>query len=579
MSAPTTIDWNYQIRNRPALFPASLEVDNDPTSGPYHVSELLFDNSSGIYVDSSGEVSIFPVPTGAQQFDNTSLGGPYTGPVLYFDNATGIWVDGSLVATMLAAQLTQSGVISDFGGQQLSGPFVMAPNTTVRVATGYNPNVALTLQEAGLGLSLDAEGGPDAPNALITYTPFDAYGLLAVSCPGSFQLESSGLENGYLYLINHWSGSTLTLASTGSPSGIGGPGGIVLSAFSSFSGEMYNGSMSGPSLFDISDGTWGAAYSCGGTPGVIGVDAVGTSFVGGICTGVGSGTLGGDVTGTLGSSTLSAIQGIPVVASAPSVGDVLYYNGTDWIPQLPPSGGIAIGDPVSGGTPGDTLQVDGLGNLGQWVPWEIMQASGYVEVDGSGQVFAASPGGTGLSIDAAGNVTLGSSYGTLALPISGAATLTGTAGGSLEIDTSGNVIATCGSGAYAALQNTATTVQLYVSDSGTISATSTTGAAFQLDGFGNVRFTTTSGLFAVSASGDCYLFNSSGGEIELDPSGNVLLSPSPGLGFGVFGGGPASQQANASQADITAVVDPSAKSALQAIYNLLYAYGWAPATP
>ncbi len=48
--------------------------------------------------------------------------------------------------------------------------------------------------------------------------------------------------------------------------------------------------------------------------------------------------------------------------------------------------------------------------------------------------------------------------------------------------------------------------------------------------------------------------------------------------IGFFGGTAVVQQANASQAAITAVTDANAKSALQAIYNLLVAYGLAPAT-
>ncbi len=48
--------------------------------------------------------------------------------------------------------------------------------------------------------------------------------------------------------------------------------------------------------------------------------------------------------------------------------------------------------------------------------------------------------------------------------------------------------------------------------------------------------------------------------------------------IGLFGITPVVQQANASQAAITAVIDPNAQSALQAIYNLLKNYGAAPAT-
>lgn len=48
--------------------------------------------------------------------------------------------------------------------------------------------------------------------------------------------------------------------------------------------------------------------------------------------------------------------------------------------------------------------------------------------------------------------------------------------------------------------------------------------------------------------------------------------------IGFLGAVAVAQQANASQAGITAVTDANAKAALQAIYNLLVAYGLAPAT-
>lgn len=59
--------------------------------------------------------------------------------------------------------------------------------------------------------------------------------------------------------------------------------------------------------------------------------------------------------------------------------------------------------------------------------------------------------------------------------------------------------------------------------------------------------------------------------IRVEASGTAAM-------IGFLGHAAAVQQANASQAAITAVTDANAKSALQAIYNLLVAYGLAPAT-
>lgn len=43
--------------------------------------------------------------------------------------------------------------------------------------------------------------------------------------------------------------------------------------------------------------------------------------------------LGGDVTGTSTSNSISNLQGKPVVAGSPSSGEVLKYNGTQWVPS------------------------------------------------------------------------------------------------------------------------------------------------------------------------------------------------------------------------------------------------------
>lgn len=59
--------------------------------------------------------------------------------------------------------------------------------------------------------------------------------------------------------------------------------------------------------------------------------------------------------------------------------------------------------------------------------------------------------------------------------------------------------------------------------------------------------------------------------------GGAVLGKSGGK-IAFLDGAPVLQQANASQAAITAVSDSNAKSALQAIYNLLHAYNLAPAT-
>jgi hypothetical protein len=43
--------------------------------------------------------------------------------------------------------------------------------------------------------------------------------------------------------------------------------------------------------------------------------------------------LAGDVTGTLGNNSISSLQKIPLVASNPDPGNVLFFDGTNWIPM------------------------------------------------------------------------------------------------------------------------------------------------------------------------------------------------------------------------------------------------------
>jgi hypothetical protein len=72
---------------------------------------------------------------------------------------------------------------------------------------------------------------------------------------------------------------------------------------------------------------------------------------------------GGDLSGTLASATVSRLQNRPMAASAPSAGQVLTWDGAQWKPQTPSSGGS--GDDSGGGLPsgmtwdGSTLHVSG----------------------------------------------------------------------------------------------------------------------------------------------------------------------------------------------------------------------------
>lgn len=73
----------------------------------------------------------------------------------------------------------------------------------------------------------------------------------------------------------------------------------------------------------------GATYSAGTGISINGSNVISAS------------NLGGDVTGTSTSNSISNLQGKPVVAGSPSSGQVLKYNGTQWVPSTDNVGGGA----------------------------------------------------------------------------------------------------------------------------------------------------------------------------------------------------------------------------------------------
>ena len=101
---------------------------------------------------------------------------------------------------------------------------------------------------------------------------------------------------------------------------------------------------------------------------------------------------------------------------------------------------------------------------------------------------------------------------------------------------------------------------------------------------GNIRQMAELDVFWTSANGTGYKARSNfsiTGAFSGAPTTAVVFSiASSGSGAQIsfFNATPVAKQVNASQAAITAVTDSNAKSALQAIYNLLKNYGLAPAT-
>jgi hypothetical protein len=97
------------------------------------------------------------------------------------------------------------------------------------------------------------------------------------------------------------------------------------------------------------DGTqWGPQNVSGGVSGVFGRTGAVTAQSGDYSFGQISGTVGGsqlpiaagDLSGSLSAPVVAALQGRSMSASAPSSGQVLTWNGTQWSPTTPVSGGV-----------------------------------------------------------------------------------------------------------------------------------------------------------------------------------------------------------------------------------------------
>lgn len=129
--------------------------------------------------------------------------------------------------------------------------------------------------------------------------------------------------------------------------------------------------------------------------------AAGTVYTGGTGISISSGgvvsanNLAGDVTGAPNANTVSRIQGVNVSSTAPSTGQVLTYNGTNWAPAAPPSGSGSLS-----GTTNYVTKFTSSSTVGNSI----------IQDNGSAVAIGTAPG-TAYKLEAAGGSTLSGIYG------------------------------------------------------------------------------------------------------------------------------------------------------------------------
>ncbi|MDX1908668.1 MAG: hypothetical protein SF053_16650, partial [Bacteroidia bacterium] len=265
---------------------------------------------------------------------------------IIYSAGAGIGIAGNIISNTGDADATNDITNTTTAGGDLTGTY---PNPNVGGLQGIS--VAATAPVSGQvlkyngtswapGTDLVSGGGGGAVNVTARLTGDGTAGA-------PLDLASQGASSGQVLKFNgsSWAPATDNTTTYTAGSGIVIAGTTISATDASATNELQTLSLSGASL-TLSNGggtvtlPTGTTYTAG----------TGINIAGNVITNTGdtdaanditnTTTAGGDLTGTYPNPNVDGLQGIAVSATAPSNGQALVYNGTQWTPTTLPAGTV-----------------------------------------------------------------------------------------------------------------------------------------------------------------------------------------------------------------------------------------------
>ena len=286
------------------------------TTAPTNGDALVFDGTNFVpqAVSGGGVTTI-------EGLDNVDTTGVATNNVLKYDGTN--WVDGSVAYAEVTGTPTLSAVATSGDYSDLTGTPTLA---TVATSGDYNdlnnlPTVPSNIEELN---NVDTTGV--VTNNVLKYDGTNwVDGSVAYSeVTGTPTLSDVATSGAYSDLTG--TPTLATVATSGSYNDLSDVPVLATVATSGDYNDLVNKPSIPTSINELSD-----VDTSGITLGQV-LQFDGTNFV------------AATVSGGSGASTLDDLTDVDTSTTAPSTGDALVYNGTEWVPQAPASGGSGGGN-------------------------------------------------------------------------------------------------------------------------------------------------------------------------------------------------------------------------------------------